>query len=268
MNRDTSGFLRYEEKTKELIGLIYQVHNSIKVGWPEEAYHCSLEDLAIQRGIPILSKPRKAIIHRGVEVHLFECDLIAYNQIILELKALPYSTFAPAHYAQLIQYLKCWGMSLGLLVNFGPMRVETKRIVWDTPAFDYIEDLKLIANPDNASYIDPIRNIIHSIGQQYGIGYPATLYSNVLAVEFRHLGMESQAGVEIPLQLGQGLLKHHETGYLMLSQKCLIRACAMLDYPPKYEFARMKTFLNHTGLKFGCIANFGKKQIQLFGVSP
>ncbi len=46
--------------------------------------------------------------HRDVEINTFECDLMVWDLIILELKVLPFTGFAPAHYAQVIHYLKCW----------------------------------------------------------------------------------------------------------------------------------------------------------------
>lgn len=43
-------------------------------------------------------------------------DFICYDKIIVEIKAV--NKIAPEHKAQLINYLKATGMSLGLLVNF------------------------------------------------------------------------------------------------------------------------------------------------------
>lgn len=94
--------LRHEKLTYELRGLIFEVRQKLKTGWPEEVYHQGLLQLLLDRDIPVHSKPRKAIVHRGYEVHVFECDLIVWDLIILELKVLPFSTFAAGHYAQII----------------------------------------------------------------------------------------------------------------------------------------------------------------------
>jgi hypothetical protein len=42
----------------------------------------------------------------------------------------------------------------------------------------------------------------------------------------------------------------------------------MLDQPARYDFARTKTYLNNLGLKFALIVNFGKGQLQIYGVNP
>lgn len=132
--------LRYRELTYRLRGLIFETRKKLKTGWSEEIYHQGLVQLLQEQDIPVEFKPRKAIIHRGVEVHLFECDLIVWDLIILELKVLPFTTFAPAHYAQLIHYLKCWGKDLGLLVNFGSTRAQIERVVWDEPVLEIYQN--------------------------------------------------------------------------------------------------------------------------------
>jgi len=68
--------LRHEKLTYELRGLIFQVRKKLKTGWSQEVYHQGLVQLLRDKGIPVRSKPRKPIIHRGIEVQVFECDLI------------------------------------------------------------------------------------------------------------------------------------------------------------------------------------------------
>lgn len=59
--------------------------------------------------------------------HYYIADFVCYGNIIVELKAL--SAIDNSHYAQVINYLKATGYSLGLLINFGENILKTKRIV-------------------------------------------------------------------------------------------------------------------------------------------
>jgi len=52
---------------------------------------------------------------------------ICFNEIIVELKAL--STLEGAHEAQLINYLKATNYKLGLLINFGQLSLQQKRVL-------------------------------------------------------------------------------------------------------------------------------------------
>lgn len=51
----------------------------------------------------------------------FKADIIVEDKVIIELKAL--QELDSIHYAQLKTYLKMSGIKLGLLVNFGEMRL-------------------------------------------------------------------------------------------------------------------------------------------------
>lgn len=262
--------LRYRELTYQLRGLIFETRKRLKTGWSEEIYHQGLVQLLQDQGIPVQFKPRNAVIHRGIEVHLFESDLIVWDLIVLELKVLPFGTFAPAHYAQLIHYLKCWGKDLGLLVNFGSTRAQIERVVWDEPALEiYQNHDSIIPYMDDKDriYLRQVCQSILDIGRQYGLGYPETMYREIVEIEIKYMGLNCQAEVKIPAKLNDRILAQYPSDHLLIENSYLLNIRSLLDYPTQYDFARIKTYLNNLGLKFGLIANFGKKQLQIYGVS-
>jgi len=263
--------LRYEKFTYELRGFIFEAHNKLKTGWPEEVYHQGLVQLLRDKEIPVDSKPRKSIVHRGIEVHHFECDLLVWELIILELKTLPFTTFAAQHYAQLIHYLKCWNKNLGLLVNFGPPQVEIKRVVWDDPELKILQNYTPIepylSDTDRLT-LDRIWQAILALGQQYGLGYPETMYCSLAAIELKHNGLNCQREIKIPAKWNEQVLGQHSSDYLLVDKHYLLHIRSLLDRPTRYDFAQMKTYLNNLGLKIGLIVNFGKRQLQIYGVSP
>lgn len=69
------------------------------------------------------------MIFHGYPVGEFYADIIVEDLVILELKAIV--RLLPEHQAQLINYLKATGISVGLLVNFGTRRADVKRLYWD-----------------------------------------------------------------------------------------------------------------------------------------
>jgi len=60
--------------------------------------------------------------------HVFYADFVIEDQIILEIKSV--KNIADEHIAQTINYLKVSGKKLGLLVNFGELRLNYKRLVY------------------------------------------------------------------------------------------------------------------------------------------
>ena len=263
-------YLRHKELTYELRGLVFEVRNNLKAGWSEEVYHQALVQLARSKGIPVQSKPRRTIWHRGVEVNVFECDLILWNLIIAELKVLPFSGFASVHHAQLIHYLKCWNKDLGVLVDFAPSHVRIERLVWDEADVIIEEDYDLIKmdmTETDRACLRQVRQSILAIARQYGLGYPGTVYRRIAAIELAHNGLNCEMGVVIPATWDGHILAQHSTDLLLVEDSYLLNVCALLDYPGRYEYARTKTFLNSLGLRFGLIVNFGKRKLQIFGVN-
>lgn len=54
-------------------------------------------------------------------------DFDAENKVLVEIKAV--SELSEIHRAQMISYLKSSGRRVGLLINFGRIRLELKRII-------------------------------------------------------------------------------------------------------------------------------------------
>jgi GxxExxY protein len=113
-----------------------------------------------------------------------------------------------------------------------------------------------------------VRQSILAVGQQYGLGYPETMYRRVATIEMNHNGHSCQAEVEIPARWDGRVLAQHSSDHLLVEDNYLLNIRALLDQPTRYDFARTKTYLNSLSLKFGLIVNFGKKQLQIYGVGP
>ena len=60
--------------------------------------------------------------------HKFYADFVVLDKVILEVKAK--EGIADVDYAQTINYLKCSGCKVGLILNFGRMRLDIKRVVF------------------------------------------------------------------------------------------------------------------------------------------
>ena len=112
-----------------LVGAAMEVHTQLGCGFLESVYQESFEMELSTRDIPFEAQKVLPIQYKGVRLEkTFTADLVAYGQIIIELKALDKLT-AQAE-AQVINYLKASKMPVGLLVNFGGRSLQWKRIVY------------------------------------------------------------------------------------------------------------------------------------------
>ena len=120
--------LIYEDETYAIKGAVFEVYKTMGAGFLEAVYQESLEEELRARGIPFTPQAEIKIEYKGKVLRQFyKADIICYDKIIVELKAV--SSLLPEHSAQLFNYLKATNMKLGLLVNFGHYPgVEVKRI--------------------------------------------------------------------------------------------------------------------------------------------
>ena len=110
--------LIYADETYRIRNALFEVYKEKGCGFTEPIYQECLEmELAIQE-IPYDAQRQIPLTYKGHKLrHTFVPDVICYDKIILELKAV--SALTDEHRSQIINYLKATGMKLGLLINFG-----------------------------------------------------------------------------------------------------------------------------------------------------
>ena len=108
----------FEKETYAIRGAVFEVYKEMGCGFLEAVYQECLEKELGRRKIPFISQPELKLNYKGEKLHQsYKPDLICFDQIILELKAV--KKVAPEHKAQVINYLKATNLKLGLLINFG-----------------------------------------------------------------------------------------------------------------------------------------------------
>ena len=118
----------YKEEAYKIIGCCMEVHNQLGKGFLEIVYKDALEFEFKKAGIPYSREKEYVVNYKGTILpHKFYADFVVYDKIILEVKGI--SMLAPEHIAQTLNYLKVSSLKLGLLVNFGELRLVSQRIV-------------------------------------------------------------------------------------------------------------------------------------------
>jgi GxxExxY protein len=86
----------------------------------------TIEELKNQK-IPFKTEKKVLIRYNNKLIGYNLIDLVVYNKIIVELKAV--NNLEKFHISQVLAYLKASRFKLGLLVNFGAERLEIQRII-------------------------------------------------------------------------------------------------------------------------------------------
>ncbi|MFN8257908.1 MAG: GxxExxY protein [Bacteroidales bacterium] len=118
----------YKEESYKIIGICMEVHNNLGAGFLEIVYKDALEFEFRKAGIPFEREKEFIVNYKGIILpHKFYADFVVFDSIILEVKAV--AGIADEFIAQAINYLRVSNNKLAIIVNFGELKLNTKRIV-------------------------------------------------------------------------------------------------------------------------------------------
>jgi GxxExxY protein len=118
----------HQELTRQIVAAAYEVHKELGSGFLDKVYENALVRELTRRDVRVQPQAEIEVRYKGESVGVYYADLLVENAVICELKAA--EAIINAHQAQLLHYLKATGIKVGLLLNFGPKRVEVKRMVF------------------------------------------------------------------------------------------------------------------------------------------
>ena len=115
----------YQDEIYTIVGAAMEVQNELGLGFLELVYHDALNIELGLRGVPFETEKEIRIMYKGKPLDkVYKADLVCYGNIIVELKAV--DKLLSEHTAQLLNYLKATGSTIGVLINFGekPLRYK------------------------------------------------------------------------------------------------------------------------------------------------
>ncbi len=103
-----------------------RVHSTLGNGYQEANYQRALELEFLYSGIPSSREHNMPIYYRGEKIGLRRVDFLVEDRIAVELKAL--ISLERVHLAQAMNYLEAYNLETGLLINFGGISLDFKRL--------------------------------------------------------------------------------------------------------------------------------------------
>lgn len=112
--------------THSIIGCAMEVHNALGNGFQEVIYQRALAIEFETKEIYFLREQEMPLFYKGHEIGSRRVDFLVENKVLVELKALV--ALEDVHLAQGLNYLTAYNLNIGLLINFGGMKLEFKRL--------------------------------------------------------------------------------------------------------------------------------------------
>jgi GxxExxY protein len=118
-----------KDETDLIIGIGIEIHKILGFGFLEIVYKDAFEYELRKRDTFYQREKEYSIPYKDIILpHKFYADFVVFDQVILEIKAK--DGIGEEELAQTINYLKCSGCKVGLILNFGRMKLDIKRVVF------------------------------------------------------------------------------------------------------------------------------------------
>jgi GxxExxY protein len=114
------------ELTHKIIGCAMRVHNELGSGFQEIIYQRALAIELRNSGISYEREKEMPITYSGEIIGSRRVDFYVDDSVMVELKAL--EKIEDIHKNQAINYLEVYNIADGLLINFGGLSLEFKRV--------------------------------------------------------------------------------------------------------------------------------------------
>jgi GxxExxY protein len=255
--------LMYPELSHAIIGAAFDVHNELGPGWNEWDYHRAVLSALKKKGITAESHLREKLVHRDEPVDEFELDILVESKIILELKHIRSEFLAP-HYIQIINYLKRWGKSLGILINFGMEKLCYKRVPY-TPVEGEISFAGCWGDFERQrpECAENIRQSLENILELQGLGYGADSFKKILFRELIYKQMNPEMPEAAP-RFNDLSFEPRLLDCILLESGVLVSVTALRDTSAT-DLARLRSGMKQISCPLGVLVNFGKSKLTLRG---
>jgi GxxExxY protein len=117
---------KFKEITEKIIGSSMKVHAALGNGFQEVIYQRALEIEMEESGLRFVREFNMPIFYKGRNIGERRVDFFVEEKIMVELKAI--IQLEKVHLAQAKNYLEAYNVQVGLLINFGSISLEFKRL--------------------------------------------------------------------------------------------------------------------------------------------
>ncbi len=115
-----------EPLTYSIIGCAMSVHKKLGCGFQEVIYQRCLAIELLRANISFLREKEQDIYYDECQVGTRRADFIVEDNVVIELKAL--QNLENVHIIQGKNYLVAYNYPIGLLINFGSLSLQYKRL--------------------------------------------------------------------------------------------------------------------------------------------
>jgi GxxExxY protein len=254
----------YPELSYKVQGAFFDVYNALHgFELSEEGWESALLIALADRGLSAERQVEYALRYKGYRIGRFFIDVLVEDKLLLELKVA--EALLPIHKAQVITYLKVTGLELGILVNFGGLKLEYRRmpnyisarLADQTPPPTQQDEALL-----HAELTGSLRAILYAVHRELGPGFMHMHYRRAVQIELRRGDLDYSVKKEVQIAYRGQLIETRETRLLVVENAVLLAPVAVRSITPKHK-QRFRQYLKLFDLELGLIANFHSTSLEI-----
>jgi GxxExxY protein len=124
--RENMSELKYKEITEKVIGAAMRVHSTLGNGFQEVIYQRAFEIELSEMAVLFEREFSMPVFYKNQQIGERRVDFLVDRKISVELKAI--INLEAVHFAQARNYLEAYNLEIGLLINFGSVSLQFKRL--------------------------------------------------------------------------------------------------------------------------------------------
>lgn len=117
---------KFKDITERIIGAAMKVHSTLGNGFPENIYQRAMALQMEEDTLQFESECSMTVYYLGKPIGFRRVDFFVEEKICVELKAL--GDLEVTHFTQTRNYLEAFNMEVGLLINFGAVSLQFRRL--------------------------------------------------------------------------------------------------------------------------------------------
>ena len=119
-----------QQETDLILRTAIEIHKILGAGFLEIVYKDAFEYETRKQNLTYEREKEYLILYKETILrHRFYADFVVFDKVIVEIKAKE-GGIAEEDYARTLNYLKCSGCKVGLILNFAKLKLEIKRVVF------------------------------------------------------------------------------------------------------------------------------------------
>ena len=115
------------EKVYKIIGACMEAHRTLGPGYPVDFYRKALETEFKAKNLEFEASKSVKVMYKNVEVGSADIDFMVAGDVVLVIRS--QDSLRDQEIQQVLRYIALTNSAIGLLVNFGNVKIQYKRVL-------------------------------------------------------------------------------------------------------------------------------------------